>query len=304
MLRRAMVLVALSLLFVWPASAPAEPSHVHAELLADVASISSNHPFMLGVRLTIDPGWHVYWKNPGDAGMATHVKFTAPAGYTIGDLQFPTPVRFDQAGDIVAFGYEGSVLLLAEVTPPKEISPKDIAPDRAADRTLTTSDFSAAVAWLVCSKVCIPGKQTVDLKLPFGDQATPANVDLFEHWKAQLPVPAEKSPDIASILSTGSLHPDGDHASGSISIEIIWKTAAPDLVQFLPGSLDQYNIKQTKSVSDGKVTRITFAIETLAGQKAVPATLEAVAGYKNQAGDRRGIAFSVNLPDAGGGNTQ
>jgi DsbC/DsbD-like thiol-disulfide interchange protein len=300
MLRRATVFSILALLCLWPVSAMAEPSHVHAELLADTSTVAPNHPFMLGVRLTIDPGWHVYWKNPGDAGMATHVKFTAPDGFTVGDLQFPTPQRFDQPGDIVAFGYEGSVLLLAEVTPPKEISPKEIAPGQA----IATSDFSASVSWLVCSKVCIPGKQTVDLNLPFGDQTAPANVDLFGHWKAQLPVPAASSPDIASIVSTGSLHPDGDHASGSISIEITWKTAAPDLVQFLPGSLDQYNIKQTKSVSNGKVTRITFAIETLAGQKADPATLDAVAGYKNQAGDRRGIAFSASLPDASAGNTQ
>ena len=24
-----------------------------------------------GVQLRLDPGWHVYWKNPGDSGIAT-----------------------------------------------------------------------------------------------------------------------------------------------------------------------------------------------------------------------------------------
>src|ERR1700722_3147986 len=87
------------------AQASAAP-HVQAELLANTSAIQPGKPFWLGVRLTIDPGWHVYWKNPGDAGLATRVKFTLPNGFSAGPLQFPTPHRFDQPGNIVAFGYE------------------------------------------------------------------------------------------------------------------------------------------------------------------------------------------------------
>ena len=43
--------------------------HVQAELLSDVSAIQPGKPFWLGVHLTVDPGWHVYWKNPGDAGL-------------------------------------------------------------------------------------------------------------------------------------------------------------------------------------------------------------------------------------------
>src|SRR5271170_1748892 len=88
--------------------------HVKTELFADVSAIQPGKPFWLGVRLSIDPGWHIYWKNAGDAGLPTRVKFTLPDGFSAGPLQFPTPHRFDQPGNIVAFGYEDSVLLLTQ----------------------------------------------------------------------------------------------------------------------------------------------------------------------------------------------
>ena len=122
-------------------AAPAPAAHVRAELLADVSALQPRKPFWLGVRLSIDPGWHVYWKNPGDAGLPTRVTFTLPDGFTAGPLQFPTPRRFLQPGNIVVFGYENSVLLLTKITPPANL-PADFQ-----------GQFQANVSWLVCSDV-------------------------------------------------------------------------------------------------------------------------------------------------------
>src|ERR1700722_18633836 len=100
------ILSAVVLLCGWSLQAPA--AHVKAELLADVSAIQPGKPFWLGVRLMIDPSWHVYWKNPGDSGLPTRVKLTVPDGFTAGAIQFPTPNRFQQPGNIIAFGYEDS----------------------------------------------------------------------------------------------------------------------------------------------------------------------------------------------------
>src|SRR5688500_219418 len=72
--------------------------HVKAQLLADVSAAKPGATFTLGVLLTLDPHWHVYWTNPGDSGRATSVKFQAPAGVTVGELRYPVPIRFDQPG--------------------------------------------------------------------------------------------------------------------------------------------------------------------------------------------------------------
>src|SRR5271168_3908009 len=93
-------------------AAQAWAGHVQAELLANVSEIQPGKPFWLGVHFVIDPSWHIYWKNPGDAGLPTRVKLTLPDGFTAGPLQFPTPSRFEQPGGIVIYGYENSVTLL------------------------------------------------------------------------------------------------------------------------------------------------------------------------------------------------
>src|SRR5580658_5873876 len=95
--------------------------HVQVELLADVSAVQPGKPFWLGVRLNIDPGWHVYWKNPGDSGLPTRVKFNLPDGFTAGELQYPVPHRIVFPGNIVCFGYENSVMLLAKINPPDNL---------------------------------------------------------------------------------------------------------------------------------------------------------------------------------------
>ncbi|HEX4055175.1 MAG TPA: protein-disulfide reductase DsbD domain-containing protein [Tepidisphaeraceae bacterium] len=253
------------------------PQHVRAEVLADVSSVQAGKPFWLGVRLSVDPGWHVYWKNPGDAGLPTQVKFTVPDGFTVGPLQYPTPQRIDQAGNILALAYEDSVLLLAKVTPPDHL-PADFH-----------GEFQAAISWLVCSQVCLPGKATESLTLGASESAQPANRELFDQWISQLPVDANESADVADV------HSNADN-KGDCSIEIAWRSGTPDSVEFLPGTLDDYTIGNTVVKSSHHTTVISFTVQPLAGMSPPPTTLEAVVGYASKDGKRRGAKISVALP--------
>jgi DsbC/DsbD-like thiol-disulfide interchange protein len=281
---RSRIGLALALVCCWVNVAAADPSHVRAQLLADVSAIVPGRPFMLGVQLWIDPLWHVYWKNPGDAGLPTRVKFTVPSGFTVGPLLFPTPIRIDQPGNIVVLGYENSVLLLAEVTPPAQL-PADF-----------TGEFSAAISWLVCSDVCILGKTTVNLTLGGGASAAPANSELFDAAKAQLPMDVSASADVAHVSTSGQLTQHDQTWVWSYVTQITWKHDAPADVQFVPGALDIYNIHDTRVVSTQDKTTISFTVETLAGKNPQPATLEAVVGYKDTGGNRRGVNIIVSLP--------
>src|SRR5436305_7494309 len=91
---------------------------IAAKLLCDRAAIEAGKTFDVGVLLTIKPGWHVYWKNPGDSGIATSVDFKLPEGFSVGELQFPVPERIEAPGGLVNYGYTNEVMLLATVTPP------------------------------------------------------------------------------------------------------------------------------------------------------------------------------------------
>ncbi|HEY1922614.1 MAG TPA: protein-disulfide reductase DsbD domain-containing protein [Tepidisphaeraceae bacterium] len=270
-------------------AAQASAAHVRAELLANVSSIQAGKPFWLGVRLSIDPGWHVYWKNPGDAGLPTRVTFVLPDGFIAGPLQYPTPHRFDQAGNIVAFGYEDSVLLLAQVTPPANLG---------AD---FHGDFRAAVSWLVCSNVCIPGKATATLTLGAAPAASAANSadsaaanqELFDDWMSQVPVDANNVATVSTMAKK----------NGDCEIGITWRDPAPDSIEFIPGALDDYNITNTQVKTLSQTTTISFNVQALAGKTPPPAVLQAVVGYMTQDGKHRGANVSLAL-GAGSANNQ
>ena len=70
---------------------------VQAELLANTTAIVPGKPFVAGVRLRMVPGWHTYWKFPGDAGLPTEIKWDLPAGWEVGAIQWPTPLKTRRA---------------------------------------------------------------------------------------------------------------------------------------------------------------------------------------------------------------
>jgi len=154
----------------------AQKSLVHARLVAETTSLQRNHDGWLAVELTIEPGWHVYWRNPGDAGLTTSVKWKLPAGVTAGAIAWPQPERFS-ARSIVGYGYRDRVALLAPVK----------VASRFASETLT---LEAAVSWLACADVCIPGEETLKLTVPVGGSAPrrdAGSAQVFAETRRQLP---------------------------------------------------------------------------------------------------------------------
>jgi thiol:disulfide interchange protein DsbD len=253
-------------------------------MLADTSAVTPGKPFRIGVRLTIDPGWHVYWTNPGDAGLPTRVTFTGPDGFTIAPVQFPTPLRIEEPGPIVMFGYENSILLTALVTPPAQL-PADFS-----------GHFGVSVSYLVCADLCIPGKGADAITLPTSPTPAPANTDLFDTYGRQIPVDISQSADVASAECSGAAGPSGSPKPVVLTIQ--WKQAAPASIQFMQDLNDVYNFGPVQVKSSGNTTWITVPVETMAGKSAAGQKLQAVVGYENAAGERRGVIVPVFLPDS------
>ncbi len=146
---------------------------VHAKLISSRDAVVPGQTFDVGVLLTMKPHWHTYWRNPGEAGMATMIDWKLPEGFAAGEIRWPTPGDYS-AGGIVAYGYEDTVLLTVPITAPKEID---------ADRVTLT----ASVDWLACKVNCIPGSAKLELVLPVRDKAKPAHAELFARWRQRLP---------------------------------------------------------------------------------------------------------------------
>jgi thiol:disulfide interchange protein DsbD len=150
-------------------------SHVRATLLAEADAVRPGQPLLLGIRLEMEEGWHTYWRNPGDSGLATRVRWRLPPGFEAGEIQWPRPGRFS-TGPLVSYGYEREVLLLVEVKTPPAVPGREV---RLAGR----------VDWLECLEACIPGRAELSLTLPVRTASAPGpHAALFEQARRRLPV--------------------------------------------------------------------------------------------------------------------
>src|SRR5580700_6467224 len=66
---------------------------VKAELVPEAQSIAPGQRLWVDLHLTMAPGWHTYWRNPGDSGLPTEIAWQLPAGFTAGAIAWPVPER-------------------------------------------------------------------------------------------------------------------------------------------------------------------------------------------------------------------
>src|SRR6202521_1913436 len=77
------------------AASPAVPSEpVAARLVPEAGSVAPGGTLWVDLHLDIAPGWHTYWRNPGDSGLPTEIAWNLPAGFSAGDIVWPVPEHF------------------------------------------------------------------------------------------------------------------------------------------------------------------------------------------------------------------
>lgn len=210
-LHRAGLALALALPGASAAPEAAGPWVDHAEarvrLIGDGAG--------LGLEFELQPGWHVYWKNSGDAGYPPRLDFSATPWIRDARLLFPAPRRFDLAAGMVSFGYEGAVLypIAASVAAP-EGAPKAVR---------------ARLDYLICREECIPHQTDLALELSARSDPGDAESARLAAARAALPLPAGSAPE-GPLVSLRVLR----EADGALTLEATaaggtWKAAAPDL---------------------------------------------------------------------------
>ena len=136
------------------ALAPLAHAQVQADLVAAGQSIQPGHPVTIALRLDHEKHWHSYWLNAG-TGYPTSITWKLPEGWSASAMQWRVShgVR-DTTGMISGNGYEGVLYLPVTLTPPDSLK---------AGETIT---FSAEAKWLMCAEVCVPGKASLELRLP------------------------------------------------------------------------------------------------------------------------------------------
>lgn len=174
-------LLALTLMLICSPAALAQfgsnDPMVDATLITDRSSVAPGETFHLGLHQSITPGWHTYWRNPGDSGEPTRLDLSLPEGWQAGALIWPAPHSYD-LGPLTNYGYSAEVTLPVQVTVPRNAAPGPLT-------------INAYASWLVCEDICIPEEAELSLTLTVGESVTdPAGQDLIEQALALAPVAA------------------------------------------------------------------------------------------------------------------
>ena len=159
------------------AQAP-DQKHIATQFIAETDTPAAGSSVSLAIRMTPEPGWHGYWKNPGDSGMEPSVQWTLPAGAVAGPLEYPVPGRLI-VGGLMNYVYEGPYALLLKLEVPDGLAPGTPLPIRGK------------FDYLVCTKeVCVPESADLALDLSVGAPGTaPARRAAFDGFRQALPKP-------------------------------------------------------------------------------------------------------------------
>ncbi|MDM0047070.1 protein-disulfide reductase DsbD family protein [Variovorax dokdonensis] len=164
-----------------PAQTSVTTPRVRAELMAFAPQgVAAGQPVWVGLQIQHQPQWHTYWKNAGDSGLPTELRWTLPQGVQAGDIDWPAPHKIP-VGSLANYGYEGTVLLPVPLTVSPDFRPSPLA------RSLTVK---LQASWLVCKLECIPEEGSFALDIPL-QGSTALQREAFEAAFAARPAPLE-----------------------------------------------------------------------------------------------------------------
>ena len=186
---RTSVLFVLMLLAPGVALAAADPArYMPAELIAETLEPAPGSRVLMGLRMTPRPGWHGYWSNPGDSGIAPTVEWSALAGVRFGPLLHSAPSLLSDGG-VDSYVHEGEHVLLTWMSVPEALARGTKIP------------VIADLSWAACTATkCVPLQARLHLDLTVGDGSKSADWALLKRSANKLPRAAPE----------GSFARDGD----------------------------------------------------------------------------------------------
>jgi thiol:disulfide interchange protein DsbD len=225
------------------AASVARAAHTQVSLLLPTELAQPGTTVLAGVDLQMDDGWHTYWKNPGEAGIATRIEWQLPPGVTAGEIQWPLPEIIPPA-EVTTYGYEHEVMLLVPLTLAADLKPGPLV-------------LNANVSWLECKEQCVPGRTSVAATLNLGSETKPsADAAFIESWRGKIPQDGSNLP----------FHAAWEHSTTNDTRPLLLelaavgkdKWAAVTSVNFFPDASDDFEVQAAVEMIPNPATEFEF----------------------------------------------
>ncbi|MFN3229990.1 MAG: protein-disulfide reductase DsbD domain-containing protein, partial [Asticcacaulis sp.] len=185
-------------------AAPVKTDHLTVELVSQQQALIPGGTSFVAIHHKIAPGWHTYWLNPGDSGLATKIRWTLPEGWSAGEIVWPVPER-QRIANLMNYGYSGDAYLAVPLSVPASARP---------GRAVT---LRAKVDFLVCADICIPESADVSLSLPIAygpAKPDPVHGKALTRMLAEAPKPSAIEARITPSGPRGRLSLSGSELAG------------------------------------------------------------------------------------------
>lgn len=281
-------------------SGPQSSERIEAELVSMSRWATPGGPAVVAIRQDIQPGWHTYWRNPGDSGGATTLSWTLPTGVRAGEIVWPLPERQRLQG-LVNYGYEGKVYLPVPVEIPADARPGSTLP------------LTVKALFLVCSaEMCVPDELTLKLDLPIRDGAAPQDPDhgaaiarILEHAPRPAGITARATLDNGVLTLTATGGPLAGQDPGP-SYFFPYESGAVDHAAAQTGSWGPSGLTLVlgaggKVLSGGLTGPVTGVLATASGAYEITAQPGAVLPGATGSGDLDALPDAAPATDAPAG---
>jgi DsbC/DsbD-like thiol-disulfide interchange protein len=222
-----------------------------------------------GIAFQLQPGWHTYWRTPGDSGVPPRIDFGKSENIEAVTILWPAPAKFADGAGGISLGY------LKQVVLPLRIVAKN------ADKPVT---LRADINYAVCEKLCIPVEASTELA--FTSVASTEDSALFAALDT---VPKPATVGDPNPLTIRDVRREGKNG-------VLVDVAAPDSAEvslFVEGPTPEWALPVPKLVEHGPpgVKRFAFDLDGLpAGANPDGAALKLTL-----VGGERAYEFNVNL---------
>ena len=158
-----------------------DTGHARISLIKDHSDFVPGTSINIGLKVSMDEGWHTYWRNPGDSGGPIEIDWDLPKGFTVSDIKWPLPEKIEYP-PLMTYGYEDFVIYPMVLSVPADYSD---------DYFEMTADI------LICADVCIPESGKISSNL-LDIESDP----LIYEWLESIP---SKSLPITTSLNDNNL---------------------------------------------------------------------------------------------------
>jgi DsbC/DsbD-like thiol-disulfide interchange protein len=134
-------------------------------------NMMNNIMLRAGIEIKMQPGWHTYWRYPGDAGVPPRFDFAGSENVKTAKVLYPAPQVHSDAGG-QSLGYVDRVIFPVQVTPKEPGKPVKLR---------------LKLDYAVCEKLCVPAEGKAEMPLSVGDSALDSVLQAAE---ARVPKPA------------------------------------------------------------------------------------------------------------------